>query len=96
MFLLFETSMGYALFKVDENQFNKISTWKDLPQDLNGAKKLLKLQDFKEFQDAQEVLRSTVKLINGKMSNNLKKFLKENIVSKDLEEKLLVSDKNIA
>jgi hypothetical protein len=43
MFLLFETSMGYALFKVDENQFNKISTWKDLPQDLNGAKKLLKL-----------------------------------------------------
>lgn len=96
MFLLFETSMGYALFKVDENKFNKISTWEDLPKDLNGAKKILQLQDFKEFADAQEVLKSTVKLIHGKMSRNLKKFLKNNIVTKDLQEKLLVSDKNIA
>ncbi len=43
MFLLFETTLGYALFKVDEEKFNKISTWKDLPQDLSGAKKILQL-----------------------------------------------------
>lgn len=96
MFLLFETTLGYALFKVDENKFNKISSWKDLPQDLNGAKKILQLQGFKEFTDAQDVLKSSVKLIHGKLSKNLKKFLKENVISKDLKEKLLVSDKKIA
>lgn len=31
MHLLFETSMGYVLFKVKEDQFHKISSWKDLP-----------------------------------------------------------------
>lgn len=96
MFLLFETTLGYALFKVDEEKFNKISSWKDLPQDLNGAKKILQLQSFKEFSDAQDVLKASVKLIHGKLSKNLKKFLKENVISKDLKEKLLVSDKKIA
>lgn len=41
MHLLFETPMGYALFKVDENQFNKITSWKDLPNNINKVKNLL-------------------------------------------------------
>lgn len=43
MHLLFETPMGYALFKVDENQFSKITSWKDLPTNVNKVKKLLQL-----------------------------------------------------
>jgi hypothetical protein len=31
MYLLFETSMGYMLFKVKEDKFNKVASWRDLP-----------------------------------------------------------------
>ena len=96
MHLLFETAMGYALFKVDENQFSKISSWKDLPTNINKVKKLLQLQAFKEFDDAQEVLRASVKLIHGKLSSGLKKFLQDNKLSKELQSTLLVGDKKIA
>jgi len=43
MHLLFETALGYALFKVDDDKFNSIETYKDLPSNLPGVKKILQL-----------------------------------------------------
>jgi nucleolar protein 58 len=96
MHLLFETALGYALFKVDEKNFEKIKSWEDLPQDYNKVNSLLKLQAFKEFSDAKEVLRASVKAIHGKMSKTLQKFLKQNKITKELQAKLLVGDKKMA
>lgn len=88
--------MGYALFKVTEEQFKKISCWQDLPTSESKVKKLLQLTAFKEFADAQEVLRASVKLIHGKLSSGLKSFLKENSLTRELQSTLLVGDKKIA
>ncbi len=96
MYLLFETSVGYALFKVDENKFSKVQTWTDLPQESSKIKKLLALKAFQPFKDAKDVLRSSVKMIHGKLPSGLRKFLKSNVVSKGVQEKLMVGDKNIA
>lgn len=96
MFLLFETAVGYALFKVDEDKFTKVSTWKDLPTNSVAATKLFKLVDFKQFEDAKDVLQASVKMINGKLSKTLAKFLKQNLLSKNMQQKLLVGDKKIA
>lgn len=96
MHLLFETPLGYALFKVDEQTFTKAKTWKDLPTEPQNVKKVLQLQAFKEFEDAKEVLQASVKLIHGKLSKKLEKFLKSNLVSDAIKTKLLVADKKIA
>lgn len=96
MHLLFETALGYALFKVDEEKFNKIKSWEDLPTEYSKINKILQFQAFKEFKDAKEVLKASVKMIHGKLSNGLKKFLKTNKISKELQSKLLVGDKKIA
>ena len=96
MYLLFETAVGYALFKIDEDKFTKVQSWKDLPTSSAGASKLFKLVAFKEFEDAKDVLQASVKMINGKLSKSLGKFLRTNIISKDLQQKLLVGDKKIA
>lgn len=96
MHLLFETPLGYALFKVDEQTFTKAKTWKDLPSEPKQVKKVLQLQAFKEFTDAKEVLQASVKLIHGKLSKKLEKFLKTNLVSEAIKTKLLVVDKKLA
>jgi nucleolar protein 58 len=96
MYLLFETPIGYALFKVDENRFTKVKTWQDLPQDSASVKKLVQLHAFKEFKDAKEVLQASVKLIHGKLSKTLDKFLRSNALSNDLNQQLMVNDKKIA
>jgi nucleolar protein 58 len=56
----------------------------------------VELTAFRQFKGTKEVLLSTVKLMKGKLSKALKKFLQKNIVEKDIEEKLAVADKNMA
>lgn len=75
MLLLFETSVGYALFNVNEQQFNQIKSWKDLPSSFDKLHSLCQLAAFKKFEDSKEVLQAAVKLIHGKLSNTLAKFL---------------------
>ena len=96
MHLLFETPIGYALFKVDEKKFSKVKSWKDLPQEPEKIKKLLQLQAFKHFKDSKEVLQASVKLIHGKLSKKLQKFLQTNVIGESLKNKLLIGDKRIA
>lgn len=96
MYVLFETAVGYALFKVDDGKFAKVETWKDLPNTSASAAKLFQLVAFKQFEDAKDVLQASVKMINGKLSKTLAKFLRKNLPSSGLQQKLLVGDKKIA
>ena len=96
MLILFETPLGYALFKVNKSTFDNVESWKDLPSDVKSVKKLLKLQAFKEFKDAKDVLQASVKMANGKLSNTLIKFLKSNFEAEEVGQKLLINDKKMA
>ena len=41
-------------------------------------------------------MKSVEKLLNGKVSKTLQKFLEKNIVQKEIEEELMVADKKLA
>lgn len=96
MHLLFETPVGYALFRVDETHFRKAKTWKDLPQTPQKIAQLVQLEAFKPFKDAKESLQASVKMVHGKLSSGLKSFLSSNVLSNAVRETLLVSEKKIA
>lgn len=50
------------------------------------------MKKFHKFRDTSEALEATTALLESSLSKPLTKFLKKNIVSKDLKEKLAVSD----
>lgn len=52
----------------------------------------MKLKAFYRFTDTTEALAAASSLIESKLSSDLKKFLKKNIVSKGLSDELAVSD----
>jgi nucleolar protein 58 len=54
------------------------------------------LKAFKKFKDTKDAMKSVEKLIEGKMSKTLQKFLEKNIVQKEIEEELLVADKKLS
>ena len=96
MHLLFETPVGYALFRVDESRFRKAKSWKDLPQTPERIAALVQLAAFKPFKDAKESLQASVKMVHGKLSTGLRKFITANVVSDAVRETLLVGEKKIA
>lgn len=93
MLVLFETSAGFALFKVlQEGRLQQVD---DLAADFETpekAKKLVTLKKFSPFNNTADALKSATALIESKLSKTLKKFLKKEIVDKKLNEKLAVSD----
>jgi len=92
MLVLFETPAGFAIFKLLDEK--KVQQSEDLYKDfasVESAKKVIKLKKFKKFKDTVDALESTTALIDGKMSNGLKKML-EKIYAKDAHEKLAVAD----
>ncbi|XP_026738091.1 nucleolar protein 58 [Trichoplusia ni] len=92
MLVLFETSAGYAIFKLlDESKLSQID---DLYQEFNtpeGASSVVKLKNFIKFEDTAEALAATTAAIEGKVSKPLKKALKK-YVSKEIQDQLLVGD----
>ncbi|CAK1603656.1 unnamed protein product [Parnassius mnemosyne] len=92
MLVLFETSAGYAIFKLlDESKLSQIE---DLYQEFNtpeGASSVVKLKNFIKFEDTTEALAATTAAIEGKLSKTLKKALKK-YVCKDVQDQLLVGD----
>lgn len=94
--LLFETPAGYALFKVKkEKTFEKIEDFGPYMTDEN-IKKQVELTAFREFKGTKDVLQAAVQQVNGKMGKSLRKFLKKNVVSSEIQHKLAVQDKNLA
>ena len=55
----------------------------------------MQLKQFKKFKDTKEAMKSVEKLLSGKVSKTLQKFLDKNIVQKGIEEELMVADKKL-
>ncbi|XP_022937668.1 probable nucleolar protein 5-2 [Cucurbita moschata] len=79
MLVLFETSAGFALFKVlDEGKLNKVEDlWKDF-SNAESARQVVKLKAFSKFENMSEALEATTLLIDSKPSKGLRKFLRAN------------------
>ncbi|OAO96076.1 hypothetical protein AXX17_AT5G27080 [Arabidopsis thaliana] len=79
MLVLFETSGGFALFKVlDEG---KLSNVEDLGTEFysaESARRMVKLKVFHKFDNTSEALEAVTKLVEGTPSKGLHKYLKNN------------------
>jgi nucleolar protein 58 len=53
------------------------------------------LKAFKKFKDTKDAMKSVEKLLQGKVSKTLQKFLEKNIIQKEIEEELMVADKKL-
>ena len=92
MLVLFETPAGFAIFKLlDEKKLKKSENLYQDFENAESAKKLIKFKSFDKFEDTTKALASAASLIEGKMSKELKKFLKK-VFAKDAHEKLAVAD----
>ena len=55
----------------------------------------VKLKKFSKFTDQADALAAATAMVEGKLDKNLKKFLKKNIVDKELNDELIVSDSKV-
>jgi len=96
MLVLLETAAGFGLFKVlDEG---KVKDATDLSKDFETpekAAKMVKLKKFSRFTDQEDALVAATAMVEGKLDKSLKKFLKKNIVDKELNDDLIVSDAKV-
>ncbi|KAL3079006.1 hypothetical protein niasHS_014788 [Heterodera schachtii] len=85
MLVLFETSAGYALFRLDdESILQKVDDiWKEFS---SGDNKTLQLVSFKKYKTVAEAVSNATALSEGKLDKTLKRFLKKSIT--DQTEKL--------
>ena len=91
--MLFETSAGYALFKVQKpGKLEETSNvWKEF-ETADKAASVLKLKAFAPFGSTTDAVVAATSLIEGSLDKTLSKFLKKNIVSKELKDDLAVAD----
>ena len=96
MLVLFETTAGYALFKLlDEG---KLKQPEDLYRNFESAEsadKTLTLKAFSKFQNTTEALAAATSLLEGKMPDDLKSFLKTEVVKKKLTDTICVADNKL-
>ena len=97
MLLLFETPAGYALFKVlNEGKLSTVSDiWKDFESPEKAAN-IVKLKAFSTFNNTTEAVVAAASIIESKLDKSLKKFLKKNIISKQISDELAVADIKLA
>lgn len=96
MLVLFETAAGFALFKVlDEGKVKQTDDlWKEF-ETPTKAQKIVALKSFSKFDNTADALASATALVESKMSKDLKKFLKKNIVTAQLKDSLAVADSKL-
>eukprot|EP00285_Hemiselmis_virescens_P006667 CAMPEP_0173379728 /NCGR_PEP_ID=MMETSP1356-20130122/2556_1 /TAXON_ID=77927 ORGANISM="Hemiselmis virescens, Strain PCC157" /NCGR_SAMPLE_ID=MMETSP1356 /ASSEMBLY_ACC=CAM_ASM_000847 /LENGTH=520 /DNA_ID=CAMNT_0014333113 /DNA_START=255 /DNA_END=1817 /DNA_ORIENTATION=- len=90
MLVLYETPAGYALFKCDESKLTDVDEIADIFSDADKASKTMKLKAFSKFEDTSEAMVAATAMLESAMSKPLKKFLKKNIVDKDIKDTLAV------
>lgn len=96
MYVLFETAAGFALFKVVKSKkLEKIDKLHESFVDADSANSVVKLKAFAKFKDTKDAMKSIERLMKGKVSKNLNKFLTKNIVQKEIEDELLVADNKL-
>jgi len=59
------------------------------------AQDAVKLKAFFKFEDTVDALQSATAAVEGKLSKGLKKFLQKNIVDKEIQDQILVSDSKV-
>ncbi|EDV21154.1 uncharacterized protein TRIADDRAFT_30778 [Trichoplax adhaerens] len=92
MLVLFETSSGYAIFKVLNEK--KLQQADNLYKEFispDEANKFIKLKHFQKFEDTTEALAAATAVVEGKVSKKLKKILKK-AYAKDIHDELAVAD----
>ncbi|CAF3759196.1 unnamed protein product [Rotaria sordida] len=95
MLILFETSAGYAIFKLLDEK--KLQETQNLYVDFESperAAKVLKLTHFEKFDDTTQALAAATAAVEGKISKPLKKLLKR-LVDSDVQGQLLVADSTL-
>jgi len=96
MLVLFETPAGYALFKVnDEGALQKADNVFKHFGSVEDAQKIVTLKAFHKFDNTTEALSAATALVEGKLSKNLKKFLRDSVVSKKLKDTLMVAESKL-
>ena len=89
MLLLFETPAGYGIFKISDKK--KLETVEDIASMFQDDALLenISFQCFKKFKDTENAVNSLNSIQSGTLPDDLRKFLKKNIVSKNIKEHLL-------
>ncbi|GBM94074.1 Nucleolar protein 58 [Araneus ventricosus] len=93
MLVLFETSGGFAIFKLlKEKKLKKPDNLYEEFESPEKAAKLLKLIHFEKFIDMEDALATASAVIKNKMSKKVKNCLKS-LISEEAQEELAVADK---
>ncbi|KNZ76846.1 Nucleolar protein 58 [Termitomyces sp. J132] len=97
MLVLYETAMGYCLFKVsNEAKVSSGDLWKEF-QTPEQASKLLKLKALHRFTSTATAVEDVTALQNGKLGKGLKQFLTDEVLGKGKgKESLLVVDPHLS
>ncbi|KIJ70393.1 hypothetical protein HYDPIDRAFT_77271 [Hydnomerulius pinastri MD-312] len=97
MLVLYETAMGYCLFKLsDSAKLDSADLYKDF-QTPEKANKLLKLKALHRFTSTATAVEDLTAVQEGKLGKGLKKFLTEEVVEKGKgKESLVVVDPRLA
>ncbi|KAL4082068.1 hypothetical protein V8B97DRAFT_1863095 [Scleroderma yunnanense] len=97
MLVLYETAMGYCLFKLtDAAKLDSADLYKEF-QTPERANKLLKLKALHRFTSTATAVEDLTSIQEGKLGKGLKKFLAEEVVEKGKgKESLVVVDPRLA
>ena len=89
MLVLFETPAGYGIFRLTDKK--KLETVEDIYSmfEDSNLEKYVELQCFKKFKDTENAVNSLNALQSGELPDDLRKFLKKNIISKEIKDNLL-------
>ena len=89
MLLLFETPAGYGIFRINDKK--KLESVEDIHSMFEDDNLLdnVNLECFKKFKDTENAVNSLNELQSGELPEDLRKFLKKNIIKKEIKEHLL-------
>jgi len=93
MLVLFETPAGFALFKVTDKA--ALANVDDIHKNFltpDKASNIVKLKNFKKFEDTNEALAAAASICDGKLDETLTEFLQSSVVAKNIKAKLAVTD----
>ncbi|KAF9057345.1 hypothetical protein BJ165DRAFT_1520735 [Panaeolus papilionaceus] len=97
MLVLYETAMGYCLFKMsDSAKLESADLWKEF-ESPEKARKLLKLKALHRFTSTATAVEDITAIQNGKLGKGLKQFLSDEVLGKGKgKDSLLVVDSHLA
>ena len=86
MFVLFETPAGYGIFRI--NNKKKLENVEDIYSMFQDDHLLdnVNLECFKKFKDTENAVNSLNQLQSSELPEDLRKFLKKNIIKKEIKE----------